>query len=149
MLLIREAVLDDVDVLCELYTKHLTATPPEEAPDKAAWTALLGMLIADGDYHLLVGEADGRVVSSVTLIVIRNLTHNLRPYALIENVVTHADYRHKGYASALMGRAGEIAQNAGCYKIMLMTGSKQESTLQFYERCGFSRHEKTAFLKRL
>ena len=32
---------------------------------------------------------------------------------------------------------------------MLLTGSKRESTLRFYERCGFDRHAKTAFLRRL
>lgn len=88
------------------------------------------------------------VVSSVTLVVIRNLTHNLRPYSVIENVVTHSDYRNKGFASALIEKASTIAKDNDCYKIMLMTGSKKESTLRFYERCGFSMNEKTAFLKR-
>ncbi|MEE0157694.1 MAG: hypothetical protein UER27_10665 [Acutalibacteraceae bacterium] len=42
-----------------------------------------------------------------------------------------------------------MAAENGCYKVMLLTGSKQESTLRFYERCGFDRHAKTAFLRRL
>jgi ribosomal protein S18 acetylase RimI-like enzyme len=149
MLVIREATLDDVKALQELYLKHLTQTPPQNPLDISKWTELLDKLIADPDYYLLVGELDSKVVASVTLIVIRNLTHNLRPYALIENVVTHCDYRNKGLASALMNKASEIAQNNHCYKIMLMTGSKQESTLRFYESCGFNRYEKTAFLKKL
>jgi len=48
-----------------------------------------------------------------------------------------------------MEKASEIATRNDCYKIMLMTGSKKESTLRFYERCGFSMNEKTAFLKKL
>ena len=110
---------------------------------------MLKTLIANPDYYLLVGELDGRVIASVTLIIIRNLTHNLRPYSIIENVVTHQDFRNNGYASKLMNKASEIAEENNCYKIMLMTGSKEEGTLQFYERCGFSTKEKTAFLKRL
>jgi GNAT superfamily N-acetyltransferase len=69
-------------------------------------------------------------------------------YSVIENVVTHSDFRNKGYAFALMEKASEIAKENACYKIMLMTGSKKESTLRFYEHCGFDMNEKTAFIKR-
>lgn len=33
------------------------------------------------------------------------------------------------------------------YKIMLLTGAKNESTLKFYEKCGFNSRDKTAFIK--
>jgi len=149
MLNIREALPRDVNDLYELYMEHLTQYPTTEPQDIAKWADLLANLIANQDYHLLVGEIDGKVVSSVTLAVIRNLTHNLRPYSVMENVVTHSDYRNKGYASAIIETASEIARQSKCYKIMLMTGSKRESTLRFYERCGFNMNDKTAFLKRL
>ena len=146
MLTIREARLTDLDALLELYGGHLVETPPEQ-PEKDAALAVLQRIVADEDYHLLIGETNGQAVSSVTLAVVRNLTHGARPYALIENVVTRSDYRGKGYASALMARASGIAAEAGCYKIMLMTGSKKESTLRFYENCGFNRADKTGFIK--
>ena len=149
MLKIRESLLSDVNDLYELYMNHLAQYPPKEPQDIIKWTDLLKNLIENPDYHLLVGEINGKVISSVTLVVIKNLTHNLKPYSIIENVVTHSDFRHKGYASALIENASEIARKNECYKIMLMTGSKNESTLRFYERCGFSMNEKTAFLKRL
>ena len=149
MLCIREAKLSDVSALQELYMKYLTPYPPKEKQDTCKWSELLEKLIDDSDYHLLVGTVDNIVVSSVTLIVIRNLTHNLRPYSVIENVVTHGDYRNNGYASAIIEEASRIAANNNCYKIMLMTGSKKESTLRFYERCGFNMNDKTAFLKKL
>ena len=147
MLNIREIVLTDVNDLYDLYMNHLTRFPPESPKSIAEWSELLEKLIADPDYHLLVGEINSRVVSSVTIIIIKNLTHNLRPYALIENVVTHEDYRNNGYASALIEHACEIAKNNNCYKIMLMTGSKKESTLNFYEKCGFNKNDKTGFIK--
>ena len=146
---IRKAELCDVEDLHELYMEHLTQFPPKEQQDMGEWSDRLKTLIANPDYHLLVGESDGKVVSSVTLIIIPNLTHNLRPYSIIENVVTHSNYRKKGYAFALMNKASEIAKERGCYKIMLMTGSKEEGIFRFYERCEFNRNDKTAFLKRL
>ena len=149
MIQVREARIGDVEALQDLYMHHLTQMPPPEAQDTQKWQELLQELIQTPRYYLLVGEVDGRVVSSVTLIIIKNLTHNLRPYALIENVVSHADFRGRGYASAVMQRASEIAQHHDCYKIMLMTGSKKQSTLNFYENCGFDMAEKTAFLKKL
>jgi len=147
MLNIREAVLSDVNGLYDLYMNHLTKSPSKEPQDMSKWTELLRELADDPYYHILIGETDEKPVSSVTVIIIRNLTHNLRPYALIENVVTHENFRNKGYASLLINKACEIAGNYGCYKIMLMTGSKKDSTLKFYENCGFNRNDKTGFIK--
>ena len=147
MLTIRGATSGDAGALLDLYMSHLTDHPPKEPQDMAVWRRMLDGFEADPRYHLLVGETDGKVVSSVTLVVIDNLTHNVRPYALIENVVTHSAYRGRGYATELMDRACEIAAGMGCYKIMLLTGSKKETTLRFYENCGFNMNDKTAFIK--
>ncbi|MCL2518891.1 MAG: GNAT family N-acetyltransferase [Oscillospiraceae bacterium] len=149
MITIRKAIPIDAEALCDLYFNHLTANPPKEPQDMTAWREKIARFETDPYYHLLVGIVDGRIVSSVTLVVIENLPHNLRPYAIIENVVTHTDYRGNHYATALMNRASEIAEGLDCYKIMLYTGSKRESTLRFYENCGFDSNYKTAFLKPL
>lgn len=143
-LLIREVNESDLDSLQELYL-HLHEK--EKTPETPELNSLWKEIIADKDYHILVGEVDGRIVSSVTVIVIKNLTRCMRPYALIENVVTHSDYRCRGYAGALMQKAVDIAGSSGCYKVMLLTGAKDENTLRFYEKCGFNSKDKTAFIK--
>lgn len=140
---IREAEKTDLEGLLELYL-HLHEN--EKLPVTPELLSLWDEIVQNPDYHLMVGEADGKFVSSVTLVVIKNLTRGMRPYALIENVVTHKDYRCRGYAQALMNKAAEIARNANCYKIMLLTGAKIESTLRFYEKCGFNHKDKTAFI---
>jgi len=146
---IRDVTISDVDDLQELYLRHLTKYPPKEPQIKDNWCKLIEKFIEDKDYHLIVGIVDEKIVCSVTLVVIRNLTHNLRPYSVMENVVTHCDYRKRGYASDLIEYASNIARIENCYKIMLMTGSKRESTLNFYKKNGFSINDKTACLKRL
>lgn len=72
--------------------------------------------------YLLVLEDDGKVVSTVQMAIIENLPHNVRPFAVIENVVTHKDYRNKGYASALLEKASEIARERKVTKYLLRQG---------------------------
>jgi len=148
-MIIRSARPDDVDQLMDLYMNHLTSYPPQEVQVRSLWQERIRDLVKRQDYHLLVGEVEGVLVASLTLVIIPNLTHNLRPYSVMENVVTHRDYRNLGYASGLISHARTIAQEAKCYKIMLMTGSKRESTLNFYRKNGFTIGEKTACLSRL
>ena len=146
---IRKAVPQDAEALKALYFEHLTQYPPSEPQDLSRWRKKIAAFEKNPDHHLLVLTVDGVPVSSVTLIIIENLTHNMRPYAIIENVVTHTEHRGNHYATALIRHAREIAKARGCYKIMLMTGSKKESTLRFYKNCGFDQNAKTAFLMKL
>ena len=144
--MVREAVASDLDALLALYLHLHEARVPEAGERlRAAWAGIL----ADPNHHLLVDERDGRIVASCACVVIPNLTRNARPYALVENVVTHRDYRRRGCATRCLDRAREIAEEAGCYKIMLMTGAKDAGTLDFYRRAGFDDREKTAFVRRL
>ena len=144
--MIREAVASDLDALLELYLHlHETGLPGDGARLRAAWTKIM----ADPDHHVLVCEQGGRIVASCVCVVVPNLTRGAHPYALIENVVTHRDYRRQGHATRCLDRAREIARAAGCYKIMLMTGAKDAATLDFYRRAGFDDKAKTAFIQRL
>lgn len=106
---IRKAKRTDANDLKVLYFEYLTHFPPEEEQDMDLWEHLLDTFEKDENMYLLVMEEGGKVVSSVQMAIIESLTHNVRPFAVIENVVTHADYRNKGYASALLEKASEIA----------------------------------------
>ena len=103
-------------------------------------------IINDSNYHIVVCIEDEKIVSSCTLVIIPNLTHNVRPYAFVENVVTDINYRKKGKASKCLDYAKKIANENNCYKIMLLTGSKKESTLNFYKQAGYNMKDKPAFI---
>ena len=93
---------------------------------------------------VFVHEHAGMIAATCTLIVIPNLTRAARPYALIENVVTDAAHRQHGLGRRVIGAALAGAWAAGCYKVMLMTGSKNPATLRFYTGLGFTQN-KTGF----
>lgn len=148
-MMIRKAKGTDANELKTLYFEYLTHFPPKEEQDMSLWQNMLDKFVQDENMYLLVAEEDGKVVSSVQMAIIEGLTHNVRPFAVIENVVTHADYRNRGLASALLEKASEIARERRCYKVFLETGSNKESTLNFYRNNGFAIDEKHSCLKRL
>ncbi len=148
-MVIRKATGNDAGALKVLYFEYLTSYPPKEEQDMKQWSELLDKFAKDENMYLLVAEEDGVVVSSVQMAIVESLTHNVSPFAVIENVVTHIDYRQKGYASALLQKASEIAKERRCYKISLETGSNKESTLNFYRNNGFEIDKKHSCLKRL
>ena len=141
--MVREVRIDEYQQLMELYL-HLHET---EIPPAALTKDLWERLVNDPDYHLIAAEEYGKLVSTCTCVIIPNLTHGPRPYAWVENVVTHPDYRGKGLATACLDFAKEIALRENCYRLVLMTGSKLESTLNFYERAGYNHTDKTGFIQ--
>ena len=143
--MIREARIEDMAELLALY--HAVEKTPTQDGEHTA--VLFEKLVKDPNYHILVAEEEGMVVSSCTCIVVENLTAGQRPYALVENVATLPSWQRRGLASACMHRAKEIAAANGCYKIYLTTSSKSEGVFRFYERLGYNREEKTAFIQRL
>lgn len=147
--MIRKAKAKDAEDLKVLYFEYLTKYPPKEEQDMMQWAEVLTKFEKDDHMYLLVAEEDGKAVSSVQMAIIESLTHNVRPFAVIENVVTHGDYRNRGYASALLQRASEIAKEKNCYKVFLETGSNKESTLNFYRNNGFEIDAKHSCLKKL
>ena len=142
--MIREIVNEDFNGLMKLYMQ-LHDNPMQEKTSEIM--ELWNRILKDKEHHIIIAEEDGNIVSSCVCVIIPNLTHNQRPYAFIENVITDKDYRNKGLATACLNYAREIAIKEKCYKLMLLTGSKKESTLNFYERAGYNKNDKTAFIQ--
>lgn len=133
----------ELSSLLELYTElGDNDIPKKDESLKFIWESI----ISNKNYHIVVAKENNKIVSTCTVNIIPNLTHNQRPYALIENVVTSKEYRKKGYGTAVLNYAKEIAIKENCYKIMLLTGSKRESTLNFYKKAGYNCNDKTAFI---
>jgi len=143
---IRMVNKNDLPALQELYLNlHDSEIMPITSETMQLWDSIL----TDPNYHILIGEELGKIVSSATLVIIKNLTREMRPHALLENIVTLPDYRNKGYARLLLSKAVEMAKENNCYRIMFISGSKNESTIRFYRNSGFTDTEKSAFVMKL
>jgi RimJ/RimL family protein N-acetyltransferase/N-acetylglutamate synthase-like GNAT family acetyltransferase len=141
----REASPGDFDAIFRIYCQ-LNADDPT-SPRAGLREVFDHILVSDG-LRLLVLELDGVIVATTYLNVIPNLTRGGRPYAVIENVVVDESLRGRGVGKTLMAHTLDAAWAAGCYKAMLLTGSKQESTHAFYRSCGFAGDDKTAYVAR-
>ncbi|VIO75275.1 hypothetical protein CI1B_57760 [Bradyrhizobium ivorense] len=140
--IVRTAAQHDLPEVLNLY-QHLHPHDPEldTATAERVWSTLL----ASDFMTVIVAQAADLLVSSCTLAIVPNLSRGGRSYAVIENVVTHADYRRLGLGRRVLAHAIDLAWQADCYKVLLATGSKRESTLRFYEQAGFVRGGKTYF----
>jgi len=92
-------------------------------------------------------EVDGRLLGMATIHLLPNMTSGGRPYGLVENVVTDTEYRGTGVGSAVLQACVEHAKAEGAYKLMLLTGEARDA-VGFYEKLGFTGHEKHGLIYR-
>jgi ribosomal protein S18 acetylase RimI-like enzyme len=142
--MIREVRETDWESLMRLYTQlHNNILPEKSTQAMTLWKQIL----QDPNHHIIVAEENGRIVSSCVCAIIPNLTHNQQPYAIIENVITDECFRKQGLATKCLEFAKEIAKKENCYKVMLLTGAKEQGILMFYENAGYNQKDKTAFIQ--
>lgn len=142
---LRKAEPQDFTGVLALY-RQLNPEDPmaEDGRDQAVFDEIL----SHPNFHLLVAQEAGQIAATCYLNLIPNLTRNVSPYAIIENVVTEQTRRNQGLGKRIIAYALDYAWQAGCYKVMLQTGSRRESTHNFYRACGFASDDKFAFVAR-
>lgn len=134
---VRRAGRNDIAGLLALYVElaegrdvSVPASPVDSGP-------ILEAIMADQARHLLVGVIGDDIAGSVDLVVIPNLTHHGRPWAIVENVIVTQRYRRAGVGTALMTEALAEARAEGCYKVQLHSGKQRTGAHSFYRALGF------------
>lgn len=141
---VRKLSENDLDALLTLYRYlHPDDTP---LPGDDETTALWKSICTDEQYLYVGAFTSGVLVAVCNVTVIRNLTRSGRPYALIENVVTHPDYRRQGHGRRIMEQTVFVCRERNCYKIMLMSDILREEAHAFYRSLGFESDAKMAFV---
>ena len=137
----RTANSSDLNAVQKLYSQLYDKEQPLTEQTKAQWQKLLSY----DNIHMILTEQDGVPVSTCCLTIIPSITHDARPFALIEYVVTDKPHRRTGAGKACLDYARQLAIQQNCYKIMLITGRPEAHA--FYKACGYSADGKTAFVQ--
>jgi GNAT superfamily N-acetyltransferase len=137
---IRPARPEDLPRLLELLAELRELATPGVPWERAAPEAAAGAwdeILADPRRTFLVAERDDEVVGTADLVVVANLTHDAAPLAFVENVVVASAQRGQGIGRALMAEAEDLALEAGCYKVQLLSNELREDAHRFYESLGY------------
>ncbi len=142
---VRNAESQDFTGILALYQQLNPEDPVvEDGRDRATFDEIL----SHPNFHLFVATDSDQVVATCYLNLIPNLSRNVSPYGIIENVVTDQNRRNQGLGKRIIAYTLNYAWQAGCYKVMLQTGSRRESTHNFYRACGFTSDGRFAFVAR-
>ena len=99
--------------------------------------------------NIFIGEYDNKIITSCVLVIVPNLTRGARHFSLVENVITHPDYRKRGYASSLLNYVIDYSKKKNCYKIMLLSSKDRVQAHLLYEKLGFDKNKKFGFILEL
>jgi ribosomal protein S18 acetylase RimI-like enzyme len=144
--LIRMLEEPDIGQLLALYAHlHEDEAPMFPSPSmRDLWTRIL-----HDPAQVYVGAfVDGQLSSVANVSFIPNLTRGARPFAVIENVVTHPSRRRCGLARAVVSQLLALSNSRGCYKVMLLSSASRPEAHSFYTSLGFEGDSKRAFVRR-
>lgn len=132
---IRQVEKREIEGVLDLIDEYDRPLSPRPSNDDIS--TIYNAIVQSGG--CVVGAfSSGVIVGTCTVNVCANLSWSGRPYAIVENVIVSRSQRKRGIGKAILAYATEFAQQAGCYKAALMTGSKEPATHRFYESAGFS-----------
>ena len=103
-------------------------------------------LLADGNTHLLVAEADGAIAGILSLVVVNIPTGSK---AWIEDVVVDSNFRGQKIGFQLVEKAKETALGLGVKKIYLTSNPSRQAAHKLYKNCGFEEYNTYVFRKTL
>ena len=132
---VREVIVQDLTTILELNHHLHEGEPCLEVTStiKKVWE----QFINDTRLHCFLAEYKGKAVASCVLDIIPNLTRGVRSFGVLQNVVTHKEYRGLGIGSLLNSHALNFAWSKDCYQVLVQTGRPE--VVAFYERLGFKR----------
>ncbi len=91
----------------------------------------------DPNTWLLVAESSGCILGTLSVTVIPNLSHQGRPWAIVENVVVDKSAQRASVGTALMQHATALARERDCFRIILSSSIHRKESHRFYESLGF------------
>lgn len=102
-----------------------------------AYREAFAAIDADPNHELIVGEGDGRIVATLQLSFLPNLTYRGGRRAQIEGVRVAAEARGGGIGAELIQWAIERAREKSCVLVQLTSDKQRPAAIRFYKKLGF------------
>lgn len=134
---VRQAEERDLDQLLRLYGELAEGEAARLPADPEASREVFTAITSDRSRRLCVATDGQEVVGAAEVIVVANLTHRARPWAVIENVIVSETSRGHGAGTALLTHLINIARGSRCYKVQLHSGKQRLDAHRLYRRVGF------------
>lgn len=116
----------------------LTQLHPAYPPDPRMAEEVIDAVLQEPRRTLLVATINDEVVGTADVVVVPNLTHGGRPWAVVENVVVDEARRQQGIGRALLDEIDAITEAAGCYMVQLLSLDHRRDAHAFYESLGYA-----------
>jgi GNAT superfamily N-acetyltransferase len=134
---VRPARNADLDQLVSLYEQLADRRPDARPATEPLVSRRFADIARQPGRVLLVAERDQRVLGAADLVVLANLTHGGAPWAMVENVIVDQAERRQGVGQALMNDIVRRCDEAGCYKVQLLSRKHRKEAHSFYASVGF------------
>jgi glucosamine-phosphate N-acetyltransferase len=92
----------------------------------------------DMSVYVIRNISSDKVVATGSMYIEKKFIHSLGKVGHIEDVVVDKEYRGMNFGKAMVNRLTEVAEETGCYKVILSCAQKN---VKFYENCGYSKKE--------
>lgn len=136
-LVIRPVAPADLPELLRLYGQLAEERAEARPADEDTAARIFAEVQADRRRELLVAVRNGRVLGTADVVIVPNLTHSGKPWAIVENVAVDEAHRRHGVGRRLMVEIERRVKQAGCYKIQLLSRKHRQEAHAFYETLGF------------
>jgi predicted N-acetyltransferase YhbS len=141
MATIRPATADDIPHILKLYGEQLaidvTEAEMQRNPSQDDFLRVFNEIKALPGCELIVAEDGGEVIGTTMLMIVPNLSHKALPWAVVENVVVDEKYRRKRIGKLMMNYCEKRAEEAGCYKVQLLSNKSRKEAHEFYKSIGY------------
>lgn len=129
--LIREAILEDIPVLCSLLHELFTIEA-DFTPERAKQAAGLTMLIEASDRSgVMVAEMNGTVVGMCSCQLVISTAQG-GPSGMLEDLIVSHPYRGHGIGPKLLRAIETWAKMHGAYRVQLLADRANTAALEFY-----------------
>lgn len=135
----REATLADLPALVNMLADdHLGATREDPSdPLNPAYIQAFKAIDRSPLNQLVVAEQGEKIVGTMQITYIPNLSYIGSTRCLIEGVRVHSDFRGHGLGGKLIRYAIDQAREKHCLMVQLTSNKKRPDAIRFYENLGF------------